>query len=190
MFNELVVNGYPVGYRIVDGKLYLLADDVGGYFGYARSKGTGRCAALYHEIGVGLCKPSVYLSVGGFKKMFYPYSAMSRFVQLMMGHKEGSAKQLVQLRKRFDALLCDTPVPSEEPTEKAALKCIECIGSQWYAEFSNGKVKKITLKNCSLDTLTTDSITNKLIHVNEEHQIFEIKKKGYGVYRIKLNSPS
>lgn len=182
---EVAVNGYPIAYRIVDGKVYVLGDDLGGYFGYSRNRSNGKCSAIYPDSGVGLCKPKVFLEFAGSKRLFYPYSGISRFAQLCASDRGDIAKKFIAFKARFDNIPVSVKQNHHVEVEKVKMLSLEERNGEWFAKFSNGKEKKVSPKKCTVDYLTTCSITNKLIPCNVEHMLIEIKRKGYGLFRIK-----
>lgn len=166
-----------VHYRVYEGSVYLMADDVARAVGYASNRRNGQVTSLYGDTGIGMVVPRSYLFYEGEQRIFWNHTAFNDFT-IRSAEFKGNGKFLLlgKIRELYDTLKhkkhmntqASSLLEEKQSTTKALLLRAYILDGVMYLKF-DGEVT----------TRTTVSYKDEGAYWS-----FEIKKKGYGKYKI------
>lgn len=162
---QLIPNKF-VYYRVYDGEVFLLADDVARAAGYTqKSNSSGTICALKTDSGIGLTAPRSYLFYEGSQRLFWGKTAFLDFCTRARETKQVGGRLIMdKILSLYSSLKNIKPLVQESVKAKALRAYI--IDSTMHIKFEGEESTKAT----------------KAFVVSGDTYTVEIKKKGYGKY--------
>lgn len=162
---QIIPNKF-VYYRVYDGEVFLLADDVARAAGYTqRSNSNGAIYALGTDSGIGLTTPRSYLFYEGSQRLFWGKTAFLDFCIHARESKQVGGRVILDKVLALYASLKATKQIVQEPVKAKALRAY-IVDNTMHIKFGGEE-----------STKATKAFTEK-----DDQYIVEIKKKGYGKY--------
>lgn len=161
---ELFPNVF-VHFRVVNGKVMLMADDVARAVGYRQTGRSGDINALHSDTGIGLTAPKSFLFFEGKQRLFWSKPAFTDFCRRA---QEGKFRDNVRLLSKILGLydkLKTADISVVEHGKKVALRAY-IVDGEMHIKFQ-GEDKTRTTKSFKTEA---DSYS------------VEIKKKNFGKY--------
>lgn len=172
---QIVPNKF-VHYRVYDGTVFMLSDDIARAVGYAStSLISGSVAALNSDSGIGLTSPKSYLFFEGRQRLFWGKSAFLDFCRRSRESKVSTGGGRILLDKiagLYSELENKTGSPVVLMKEKALRAYI--IDDTMHIKFEGKEGTKAT----------------KAFYADGNLWVVHIKKKGYGKYTFNKSEVS
>lgn len=156
-----------VYYRVYNGEVFLLADDIARAAGYQqRSRTNGEVTALRSDSGIGLTQPRSYLFYEGNQRLFWSKSAFFDFCRRSKETKNVGGKVILdKIVALYESLKKVKQQSTVEDIKAKALRAY-IIGDLIHIKFEG-----------EASTKSTKAFTEEA-----GKYIVKIKKKGYGKY--------